>query len=61
MWWRTGGPSLPRAAETGRADSQLEYVSGNQDPAAYQELRLALIIAQQGLCAYCEITFTTSP
>lgn len=27
----------------------------NEDPAAYQELRGALISAQQGLCAYCEI------
>ena len=34
----------------------------NEDPTAYQELRLALIIAQQGLCAYCEINIhDTSP
>ena len=34
----------------------------DEDPAAYLELRLALISAQQGLCAYCEINIhDTSP
>lgn len=34
----------------------------NEDPAAYQELRRALISAQHGLCAYCEINIhDTSP
>ncbi len=34
----------------------------DEDPEAYQELRRALIRAQQGLCAYCEINIhDTSP